>query len=529
MTEAPPASRPARSSSGLVCTPLLVEQLALRGRTRTRVLRTGAGPAGHVPAQLAFSRPAISTSPSGAREDDERPVVHRPLLVAGVAGALDDDLQPGDLVVSDELRSRGARYPSHAAPLVAGALRRLGLTVHVGPVYSADRLVLSAEDRRGLSERLAAQAVAVDTESAFLAARASVGQTVSVRAVVDTPRHPLVRPGTVWRGVAALRALRAAAPAFDAWAAATGDREVLLASPRSFCAGVERAIEIVERALELHGAPVYVRRQIVHNVHVVRDLERRGAVFVTELDEVPHGSVAVLAAHGVAPSVRQQAKERGLQVIDATCPLVAKVHQEVRRFASRDSTVFLIGHAEHEEVVGTRGEAPANVVVVADPREAELVTVPDPSRVSYVMQTTLAVDEAERTASVLRQRFPALTAPRKDDICYATTNRQRAVRAVARESDVVLVVGSQNSSNSHRLAEVAEAEGARSYLIDDAGDVDLRWLAGAGRVGLTAGASAPSHLIDDLVRCLSGLGEVRVRETQVVDEDVRFTLPREVS
>jgi 4-hydroxy-3-methylbut-2-enyl diphosphate reductase len=498
-----------RTATGLVCTPLLAEQLAVRGRVQAPLVRTGAGPSGKLP----------SRTPSTG-----------PLLVAGVAGALTDDLSTGDLVVSDELRSTGARHRSDAAPLVAGALRRRGLTVHLGAVYSHDRLVRSPAQRRELSERIAPhRALAVDTESAFLAARAPHGQTVAVRAIVDTPARPLIRPGTAWRGLAALRSLRAAAPVLDQWAAATGDRDVLLAAPRSFCAGVERAIEAVERALELHGGPVYVRRQIVHNAHVVRDLERRGAVFVAELDEVPRGSVAVLAAHGVAPSVRQQAVERDLQVVDATCPLVAKVHQEVRRFAAHDSTVFLIGHAEHDEVVGTRGEAPGNVVVVADPDEARRVDVRNPDRVSYVMQTTLAVDEAERTAAVLRHRFPSLSAPRRDDICYATTNRQLAVRTIARECDLVLVVGSQNSSNSHRLVEVATAEGTPSHLVDDAAEVDLRWLAGARRVGITAGASAPPRLVDDLVRCLSGLGEVHVRETQVVDEDVRFTLPREVS
>jgi 4-hydroxy-3-methylbut-2-en-1-yl diphosphate reductase len=498
-----------RTADGLVCTPLLAEQLALRGRVHAPLARTGAGPSGRLPSR---------TLPTG------------PLLVAGVAGALTGDLSTGDLVVSDELRSSGARHSSDAAPLVAAALRRRGLTVHLGAVYSHDRLVHTPAQRRELSERIAPHhALAVDTESAFLAARAPRGQTLAVRAIVDTPARPLIRPGTAWRGLAALRSLRAAAPVLDQWAAATGERDVLLAAPRSFCAGVERAIEAVERALQLHGAPVYVRRQIVHNAHVVRDLERRGAVFVTELDEVPHGGVAVLAAHGVAPWVRQQAVERELQVVDATCPLVAKVHQEVRRFASHDSTVFLIGHAEHEEVVGTRGEAPGNVIVVADPDEARRVDVRNPDRVSYVMQTTLAVDEAERTAAVLRQRFPSLSGPRRDDICYATTNRQLAVRSIARECDLVLVVGSQNSSNSHRLVEVASAEGAASHLVDDAGEVDLRWLTGARRVGITAGASAPPRLVDELVRCLSGLGEVHVRETQVVDEDVRFTLPREVS
>ncbi|WP_428983009.1 4-hydroxy-3-methylbut-2-enyl diphosphate reductase [Phytohabitans maris] len=313
------------------------------------------------------------------------------------------------------------------------------------------------------------------------------------------------------------------------WAAATGPRELLLASPRSFCAGVERAVDIVRRALDRHGPPVYVRRQIVHNVHVVRELEERGAVFVTEVDEVPEGAVVVLAAHGVAPAVRAEAEARHLSVIDATCPLVAKVHAEVRRYAGRGSTVFLIGHGDHEEVEGTVGEAPEHVVVVEDLAAAATVTAPDPSRVAYAMQTTLAVDEAEGIADVLRGRFPALDGPRRDDICYATTNRQRAVAAVAREADLVLVVGSENSSNSRRLVEVAERAGAPAHLVDDVGQVDLRWLAGARRVGITAGASAPPHLVDDLVHCLSGLGPVTVRETETTREDVRFTLPREVS
>jgi 4-hydroxy-3-methylbut-2-enyl diphosphate reductase len=231
----------------------------------------------------------------------------------------------------------------------------------------------------------------------------------------------------------------------------------------------------------------------------------------------------------VAPSVRADAAQRRLRVVDATCPLVTKVHNEVRRFATPGSTVFLIGHEEHEEVVGTRAEAPDNVVVVAGPDDAARVSVPDPAKVSYVMQTTLAVEEAEQTATVLRERFPALSSPRKDDICYATTNRQDAVRAVARESDLVLVVGSQTSSNSLRLAEVAQAAGASAHLVDDASAVDLRWLAGARTVGVTAGASAPHHLVDDLVRAISGLGRVSAREVDVADEDVRFTLPREVS
>ena len=242
------------------------------------------------------------------------------------------------------------------------------------------------------------------------------------------------------------------------WAAAAADREVVLASPRSFCAGVERAIDIVERAIERFGAPVYVRRQVVHNAHVVARLETLGAVFVHELDEVPRGARVVLAAHGVSPQVREAASHRDLAVVDATCPLVAKVHQEVRRYAAGDRTILLIGHADHEEVVGTLGEAPGRVRVVADEHEARTVMVEDPERVAFVMQTTLAVDDADRVADVLRSRFPALAAPRQDDICYATSNRQHALRDIAAHCDLVLVVGSVNSSNSQRLVEVARRE-----------------------------------------------------------------------
>jgi 4-hydroxy-3-methylbut-2-enyl diphosphate reductase len=304
---------------------------------------------------------------------------------------------------------------------------------------------------------------------------------------------------------------------------------VLLAGPRSFCAGVDRAIEIVELALQQRGAPVYVRKQIVHNEHVVAGLRERGAVFVDELDEVPEGASVVFSAHGVSPAVRAAAAERRLDVVDATCPLVAKVHSEVRRYAARDATVFLIGHHNHEEVVGTVGEAPGNVVVVDSEADADAAAAADPDNVAYVMQTTLAVDEAQRIAGRLRDRFPALVAPRSDDICYATSNRQLAVRDIAADADLVLVVGSVNSSNSQRLVEVARRAGAAAHLVDDAGDVELSWLADAGRVGITAGASAPPHLVDDLVHCLAGLGPIEMHETTSVEENVTFTLPREVS
>ncbi|GAA1576173.1 hypothetical protein GCM10009804_36160 [Kribbella hippodromi] len=489
--------------TGVVCTPLYAEWMALRGKLTTPPMRTGR---------------SRGTPP------------HGPVLVAGVAGALVDGIAPGDLVVATEVRSAdqvvGAAggVVSQAAVLVAGELRRRGFTVHLGPVVTADHVVDSAEERAALA---AAGAVAVDTESALLAG--DDGQTVVVRAVVDTPGQPLRRLGMPQRGVRALRELRRAADVINEWSAATGERELLLAGPRSFCAGVERAIDTVEQALQRFGAPVYVRRQIVHNLHVVRDLERRGAIFVEEVDEVPEGSLLVLAAHGVAPAVRVQAAERHLQVIDATCPLVAKVHQEVRRYADRGSTVVLIGHADHEEVVGTTGEAPNHVLVVSNPAEAETIHIPDPTNVAYAMQTTLAVDEAAETAAVLRRRFPALGGPRKDDICYATTNRQQAVRAIAAESELVIVLGSQNSSNSRRLAEVAEAAGTPAILIDDAGELPLHRLAGVTRIGITAGASAPHTLVDNLISCLSGLGPVTVTEAGSATEDVRFALPKEVT
>jgi 4-hydroxy-3-methylbut-2-en-1-yl diphosphate reductase len=444
----------------------------------------------------------------------------QPLLVAGTSIALTDDVRPGDLVVADELRTPDGAAATPAGLLLFGAVSRLGLRAHLGPVLSLPgsppRWVMAPGD-----------AVAA-TESAHLACGAAAGKTVTLHAVASTPASSRRGPGAAWRTMTALRALRAAAPAVDQWAAATGDREVLLASPRSFCAGVERAVQIVERALQRFGTPVYVRRQIVHNSHVVNRLHELGAVFVEELDAVPQGATVVLAAHGVSPTVRRDAEARQLNVIDATCPLVAKVHAEVRRFAHKGHTVFLIGHDDHEEVVGTRGESAEHVVVVADATQAADVQPRDPRKVAYVMQTTLAVDEAQRTAAVLRERFPDLVGPGDDDICYATSNRQAAVVEVARHSELVLVFGSSNSSNSRRLAEVAEKHGPPAYLVDDVSAVDLRWLAGIRRVGITAGASAPPQLVNQLVDALSGLGRISVREAAVVHEDVQFSLPREL-
>jgi 4-hydroxy-3-methylbut-2-enyl diphosphate reductase len=436
-------------------------------------------------------------------------------LVAGVAGGLGASVRPGDVVVA----------PDPSAPMLAGALRRSGLTVHVGPIHTSDRLVTGSE-RRALATT---GALAVDMETDRLRVAAGDRPFAAVRVITDTEDAGLWAPGTVLRGVRALKALRHAAPALRQWAEAIGPREVVLAAPRSFCAGVERAVEVVERALQTRGAPVYVRRQIVHNAHVVRRLSDLGAVFVEEVEDVPEGSTVVLAAHGVAPTVRAAAQERDLDVIDATCPLVTKVHTEVKRYAGRGETVFLIGHGDHEEVVGTVGEAPSRVIVVEDVAAAARVTAPDPGRVAYAMQTTLAVDEAEEIAGVLRSRFPALHAPRREDICYATTNRQQAVRAIAASADVVLVVGSTNSSNSLRLVEVASRLGVAAHLIEDVGDIDLAWLASARTVGITAGASAPPHLVDDVVAGLAGLGPVTARESTVGAENVQFTLPSSVS
>jgi 4-hydroxy-3-methylbut-2-enyl diphosphate reductase len=486
--------------------PLRIERAAvLAGRPGLRVVRGGMG--------------ARQTLRRGSRLAGEGPVG-----VLGVAGGLASEVRPGDVVVASEVRTGDTSVACPAAPLVAGALRRVGLRTHVGPIVSGG--LVGGKGRAALA---ATGALAVDMESGQLAEICAGRPFVVVRAIVDTADAPLLRVGTARRGIAALRALRQAAPVVAQWATTVNDRDVVLASPRSFCAGVERAIDIVERAIDRFGAPVYVRRQVVHNAHVVADLEARGAVFVSELDEVPTGARVVLAAHGVAPHVRVQATERNLSVVDATCPLVAKVHQEVRRYAARDQTILLIGHADHEEVIGTVGEAPHRVRVIADAAEASAVLVEDPERVAYVMQTTLAVDDAEGVASVLRSRFPTLQAPRQDDICYATSNRQQALREIATDCDVVLVVGSVNSSNSQRLVEVAQRAGSSSYLVDDASEVDLAWLEGAQRIGITAGASAPPRLVDDLVAALGGTGTIRVSEHHTVDEDVRFGLPKELS
>ncbi len=306
-------------------------------------------------------------------------------------------------------------------------------------------------------------------------------------------------------------------------------RRVLLAKPRGYCAGVDRAVETVEIALEKYGAPIYVRKQIVHNVHVVKTLEERGAIFVDETEEVPEGSIVVFSAHGVAPVVHEEAKSRNLQTIDATCPLVTKVHKEAVRFAADDYDILLIGHEGHEEVIGTSGEAPDHIHLVDGPDDVANVTVRDPEKVAWLSQTTLSVDETIATVEKLRERFPKLQDPPSDDICYATQNRQVAVKEMARQADLVIVVGSANSSNSVRLVEVAKEHGAAAaYLVDYAEEIDPAWLEGVGTVGVTSGASVPEELVQGVLAWLSerGFGEAEVIES--VEERMRFSLPKEL-
>ncbi len=308
---------------------------------------------------------------------------------------------------------------------------------------------------------------------------------------------------------------------------AAAPEKILLAAPRGYCAGVDRAVQTVERALELHGAPVNVRKEIVHNKHVVEQLARRGAVFVDELeDSIPEGAVTVFSAHGVSPAVHAEAETRSLRTIDATCPLVTKVHREAVKFAADGYTIVLVGHAGHEEVEGTMGEVPGSIVLVETEDDVDALEVDDPSRIAYLTQTTLSVDETTAIIARLRERFPAITGPRTDDICYATTNRQLAVKQMAEHCDLVLVIGSRNSSNSNRLVDVARAAGADSHLIDNELEVREEWLEGARVVGITSGASAPEGLVQRLVDFFRARGTDDVSEFEVLREDVRFMLPK---
>ncbi len=309
----------------------------------------------------------------------------------------------------------------------------------------------------------------------------------------------------------------------------SADKRIYLLRPRGFCAGVVRAIDVVKIALDLYGPPVYVRKEIVHNKHVVDELREAGAIFVEELAEVPVGARAIFSAHGVSPEVRRQAKLRQLQVIDATCPLVTKVHLEAVKFAKEGHTIVLIGHKDHDEVIGTLGEAPGQTFLVSTVEDVDALHVPDPARVCFLTQTTLSLDETRDIVIRLKERFPQIQGPPAQDICYATENRQMAVKAVAAFCDLLLVVGSQNSSNSKRLVEVGENSGVRSYLVNDWGDVDQEWLTGVRNIAVTAGASAPEHLVDQLIGSLRDHGFHQLEEVELVEEDVRFSLPGELA
>ncbi len=499
----------------LVLAPLRLEALAL-------------GPSGRVgPTVLAIERVGMGLAQAGrsARRLSGAAVPPAAVVVAGLGGALAPGLEPGDLIVADRVvdpwGNEVAR--SASAPLLAGELGRKGLRAGVGTVVSTDHIVTGPE-RSTLS---ALGAVAVDMESTALA-RADWGAPLAVlRAISDSPGAELFSPAGALGALKGLHSLRRARMALADWAAAAGPRQVLLAEPRSFCAGVLRAIETVERALQRYGPPVYVRRQIVHNAHVVSRLESAGAVFVEELTEVPDGARVVFSAHGVGSTVNEEARRRQMSTIDATCPLVSKVHNEARRFAAAGRQLVLIGHAGHDEVEGTLGIVPGTRLV-STPDDVAHLDLDETKPTAFVTQTTLATDEVATVIGALEQRFIDLARPAASDVCYASQNRQEAVREMAPDCDVVLVLGSANSSNSNRLVEVARRNGASAHLLDSKTDLQLSWLAGMRRVGVTAGASAPAELVQEVVDCLAGLGSISIEERSTGRENVSFPLPLEV-
>jgi 4-hydroxy-3-methylbut-2-enyl diphosphate reductase len=495
----------------LVLTPMSVEARAARaGAPWARVQRSGMGPGRST--RWAATEAEADTGAA--------------VIIAGFCGALREDLRPGDVVLASELRDpTGATVASADPAILAGELRRGGLRVHVGPIASSERLVRGAA--RGELARTGA--LAVDTESAWLAPGAGGRPLITLRVVLDTAQRELHRPlATLGGFITAYRTLRRALSLTAPWARALGDRDIMLASPRASCAGVDRAVEIVKAAIAERGAPVYVRRQIVHNTHVVQALEARGAVFVDELSDVPVGSTVIFAAHGVSPAVRRRPGARSLEVIDATCPLVAKVHAEARRFASDQFDIVLVGHEGHEEIEGTYGEAPERTQVIESVDDVASLRVDDPERVAYLTQTTLAVDETAEVVQALRDRFPAAVGPPASDICYATQNRQDAVRALATDCDLMLVVGSANSSNSCRLVEVVQRAGGVALLVGSAEEIPPAALTGRRRIGVSAGASAPEALVGDVVAAIGGLGAVNVTEHTVATEKMHFKLPPEV-
>ncbi|MCL4312855.1 MAG: 4-hydroxy-3-methylbut-2-enyl diphosphate reductase [Actinobacteria bacterium] len=509
MLEAPSKGDP------VVFAPMRIEAYALMMAMRScKIVRTGMGP--HR-AKRTVSRISDVLA--------EAPAV----VVAGFCGGVTEGLKVGDVVVASSITvldaESGERDPIDLpdASLLVRALRRAGHKVHVGNIASTDHIVLG--DERIQIEKKGA--LAVDMESAWLVPERKSGAFAVVRVVLDTGDEELLSPALAVRALRASKVLMSVGRVVQDWTETTRPRRVLAAKPRSFCAGVERAIECVERALAAFGPPIYVRKQIVHNQAVVSSLEDKGAVFVDELDEVPDGARVVFSAHGVAPEVNAEAEAKHLEVIDATCPLVAKVHQEARRLGSSGHEVILIGHRGHEETVGTMGHHPG-MHLVSTVEEVEMLPIAPGSKVALLSQTTMAVDEVTNIANQIAKKFPLLAGPGPKDICYATQNRQEAVKALAQECEVVLVVGSQNSSNSKRLVEVAQRSGCKAYLIENEMSIDLDLIKDAASVGVTAGASAPEELFQRVVRAISALGPTTFEEREVVDEEVNFSLPAKV-